>query len=390
VQTQTPDGMRVIVDTNYNTNGWQSMTTAPYYNATPVSTSYEEANPGTVDAETGYLYDGAGRKIAAIAYHLGTETWRTGYIYGGDFITTIPPPGATPTTIVTDARGRQTQLVRYHAGVPTDYVTDPASDYTNTTYTYTPAGRPATLTDPAGNSWSWRYDLLGRQTDAYDPDTGHTASTYDNVGNVRTTTNVDDGNKQSTYTYDNDNRKTGAYDTTAKSTLSTANQIAGWTYDTIKAGLPTSATSYSAGDVYTTTMLAYNNYGLPAATKVTLTGQDGALVPAAGYTTSYGYSISGLLTSRSDPAQGGLPQENIGTGRDKFGEPTSLASTSGAAWTYVSAVGYDHYGQPLRYTMPTSTRAMPRGRAETNRLHNAYSARSDGERPGCASTAASE
>jgi RHS repeat-associated protein len=354
VQTQTPDGMRVIVDTNYNTDGWQSMTTAPYYNANPVSTTHVEANPGTVDAETGYLYDGAGRKTTEIAYHLGTETWRTSYLYGGNFTTTMPPAGATPTTVVTDARGRQTHFVRYHAGAPPDYATDPPSAYTDTAYTYTPDGKPATLTDPAGNSWSWSYDLLGRQTDAFDPDTGHTVSTYDNVGNLKTVTNVSDGNKQTTYTYDNDNRKTATYDTTATSTLSTVNQIAGWTYDTIKKGMPTSSVSYSAGDVFTSSVLAYNNFGVPAATKVTLTGQDAALVPAAGYTTSYGYSISGLPTSQSDPTQGGLPQENLTIGRDTFGEPTRLTSTGGASWTYVSAVGYDHYGQPLRYTMPTS------------------------------------
>jgi RHS repeat-associated protein len=353
-QTQTPDGKRVVLDTNYNTNGWLAMTTAPYFNDSPVSATYVEANPGSVDAETAYLYDGAGRKTTEVAYHLGTETWRTSYLYGGNFTTTVPPAGATPTTVVTDARGRTTHLVRYHAGASTDYATAPPSAYADTVYTYTADGKPATLTDPAGNSWSWDYDLLGRQTDAVDPDTGHTVSTYDNVGNLTTVTKVDDRNKQTTYTYDDDNRKTGAYDTTATSTVSAANQIGGWTYDTVKKGLLTSAVSYSAGDVFTSTVLAYNNFGLPAATKITVTGQDAAIVPAAGYTTSYGYSITGLLTSQSDPAQGGLPQENITTGRDAFGEPTSLASTGGASWTYVAAVGYDHYGQPLRYTMPTA------------------------------------
>src|SRR5581483_4847279 len=182
------------------------------------------------------LYDGAGRRTADIAYALGTEAWRTTYSYGGNSTTTMPPAGATPTTTLVAARGHTTDLIAYHAGVPADYVNDPAADYTDTTYTYTSAGRPATQKDAAGTTWSWSYDLLGRQTDAYDPDTGHTTFAYDKVGNVTGVTNVDDAGKQTTFVYDAANRKTAAYDTTATSTLSPANQIAGWTYDTVKAG----------------------------------------------------------------------------------------------------------------------------------------------------------
>jgi hypothetical protein len=37
----------------------------------------------------------------------------------------VPPAGTPPTTIVTDARGRKTDLVTCHAGVPADYLADP-------------------------------------------------------------------------------------------------------------------------------------------------------------------------------------------------------------------------------------------------------------------------
>lgn len=353
VQTQTPDGGRVITDTNYNTDGWPSMTTDPYFNSGAVSTTYVEAAAGNVDSETGYLYDGVGRRTTVVAYHLGTETWRTSYLYGGNFTTTIPPAGATPTTTVTDARNRQTHLIGYHAGMPTDYLTDPPSDYTDTTFGYTPAGQPATEKDAAGNVWAWSYDLFGHQSDAYDPDSGHTRSTYDNAGHLTSVTNLSDGNKQTTYSYDADDRKTGVYDTTGNTSPSSANQIAGWTYDTVKSGRLTSTVTHSAGDVYTSTVRGYNGYGLPAAVLITLTGTDAAFIPSAGYTISYGYSPTGRPTGHQDPAMGGLPQENVITGYDNFGEPTSLGSTGGASWSYASAVGYNEYGQPLRYTMPT-------------------------------------
>ncbi len=40
------------------------------------------------------------------------------------------------------------------------------------------------MVDPAGNSWTWSFDVLGHQVSATDPDTGITTSTYDNVGNL--------------------------------------------------------------------------------------------------------------------------------------------------------------------------------------------------------------
>lgn len=353
VQTGTVDGNRDITDTYYNTDGQTSEATDPYYNANPVDTTLVQAQPGDVPSETGYTYDGDGRKTAAISYALGTQTWQTTYSYGGNFTTTVPPAGGTATTTVTNALGQQTDLIQYLAGQPTDYVTDPADDYTDTTYTYDPAGQKAGETDAAGNTWSWTHNLLGQQTDTYDPDAGHTANTYDNAGQLITST--DARGKQTTYVYDKDGRKTATYDTTSTQTLSSTNETASWIYDTIKKGMLTSSTSYSNGDTYTSSTLAYNTLGKPTATKVTLTGTDAALVPTAGYTTSYGYTFTGMLKTVNDPAMGGLPSETVTTGYDTHSEPISLAGTGGATWTYVSAIGYDQYGHPTQYTMPTAS-----------------------------------
>ncbi|MBR7828697.1 hypothetical protein KDK95_20480 [Actinospica sp. MGRD01-02] len=350
-QAQTVDGGRDITDVYYNTDGLESETTGQYYNSSAISTTYVQAQPGVVPSATGYTYDGDGRKTAMIAYALGTQTWQTTYSYGGDFATTVPPAGGTAQTVVTNARNEQTDLIQYLAGDPTNYLTDPVADYTDTKYTYFPNGKPATETDAAGNQWSWQYDLLGRQISATDPDTGTTESTYDNNGNVLTVT--DERGKQTTNNYDKDSRKVSSYDTTSTQTQSSGNEIASWTFDTIKKGMATSSTSYSNGDTYTSSVLGYNSLAKPQATKITLTGTDAGLVPTAGLTTTYGYTLTGSLSTQTDPAEGSLPTETLNYGYDEFGQPTSLKSTGGTTWTYVSAIGYDEFGDPLEYTMPT-------------------------------------
>jgi RHS repeat-associated protein len=353
VQQQTVDGGRLVTDTMYNTDGWKSESTDPYYNSGGVSPVMVQAQAGQVRSATGYAYDGAGRQTAAISYALGTETWRTTTSYGGNFTTTVPPAGGTATTSVTNARGQLTDLIQYHAGQPADYVHDPASAYDDTRYTYYPGGQKATQADPGGNAWSWQYDLFGDQTQAIDPDTGTSAATYDNVGQQLTST--DARGKKVTTSYDADGRVTATYDTTTTKTLSASNQLTGYTYDTLKKGYITSSTSYSGGDTYTYAVEAYSTLALPVATKVTLTGEGTTLVPAAGYVTSYGYGLTGTLTSQQDPASGGLPSEKITYGHDQFGHPTSVAGSGGASWSYVTATGYDEYGDPVNYTFGPST-----------------------------------
>lgn len=358
-QTATEDGGRDVVDTVYNTLGLASKTTSPYYDSAAPSSTLVQAQDGKIPAETATLYDGAGRKTTDIAYALGTQTWQTSYSYGGDSTTTVPPAGGTAQTVVTDARGNTTDLYQYHAGKPADPVNDPATDYSDTHYTYTPAGKQAGETDAAGNTWTWHYDLLGDQTSATDPDTGTTVSTYDNAGQLLTVT--DARNKQTSYTYDLDGRKTFAYDTTGGAAETTADEIGAWTYDTLKKGYPTASTSYTDGTTsaaVTSTVLGYNSFAQAAGEKTTLTGlpaAEAALAPAAGYITGYTYNPAGVQTGQQDPAEGGLPAETITTGYDNFEQPTSLTGSGGASWDYVSAIGYDEYGNVAQYSMGTTT-----------------------------------
>lgn len=352
-QTQTPDNGRDVTDTVYNTDGWESESTDPYYNASPITPTYVQSPADMVPSATGYSYDSAGRKLTATSYAAAVQTWQTSYAYTGNSTTTIPPAGGTPSTTLTDARGNTTDLLQYHAGVPAD-PTDPAADYSDTHYTYTPAKKLASVVDAAGNTWSYQYDLLGNRTVANDPDAGTTTNTYDPTGKLRTAT--DARGKQITTTYDADGRKTASYDTTGGATPSSANMTAAWTYDKSNnkatnkkaLGYPTASTSYSGGDVYTHTINEYTGQDNISYTTDTLTGQDAALLPSTGISVVDGYTPTGYQTGYSTPSVDGLPNETVTQDTDNFGEPTSLTSTVS---DFVMSTGYNPYGQPLQYTM---------------------------------------
>jgi RHS repeat-associated protein len=348
-QTQTPDGNRVVSDVIYNTNGQVSVTDDPYPTTGRPSGTLVQAQAGQVPSATAFLYDGANRRTTAIALLLADEQWRTRTRYDGEAITTIPPVGGTASTSFADARGNISELREYHAGVTPDPVHAVAADYDRTRYTYTPTGRPATLTDAAGNTWSRGYNLLGQETGSTNPDAGTVTSTYDHAGQLLTST--DGRGRQVTNTYDDDGRQTASYDTTGGHAPSTSNQLTARTYDTVKKGLPAITTSFSGGDTWTDSVLGYGPFGHATAVKTTLTGTDAGLLPATGLTVGYGFSTVGTPKTVTYPAFGGLPGEVVTTGLDNFGDPISLGSP---LWTSVSNIGYTQLGEPQQYTMPTA------------------------------------
>ncbi|HEY2698135.1 MAG TPA: RHS repeat-associated core domain-containing protein [Pseudonocardiaceae bacterium] len=364
-QTQTPYNPatssygRDITDTIYNTDGLESVSTDQYFNASPIAPTLVQAQVGDVPSEVGTTYDSDGRKTVETTYAHGIQTWQTSYSYGGDFTTTVPPSGEVATTKITDGRGRQTDLIQYHAGVPADPVSDPASDYSDTRTTYFPNDKEASVVDAAGNTWSYQYNLLDQQTVTNDPDSGTTTNGYDNAGQLMSTT--DARGKQTSTTHDLDGRKTASYDTTGGAAENASDEIASWGWDTAPGpngpavGYAASTTSISNGDTYTDTIDSYDPLAKPGKTTDKLTGTDAALVPSAGYDTSLVYDIAGNLITQKDPAAGGLKAESINTTYDQFGEPIALNSTSiGAQSIYVSSVGYNPYGNPVQYTLPAT------------------------------------
>jgi RHS repeat-associated protein len=344
-QDQTASGGTDVSDTSYDSDGWKALASDPYYVTGAPSGTLVAAASSSVPSQTGYVYDGDGRLTRQIAYALGAEAWETDTSYGGNYVTVVPPSGGTGETTFTDGRNLTTAIYQYHAGVPAS-PSDPAADYDQTSYTYTPAKQLAGITDAARNTWSYTYDLLGNQLTQADPDTGTATSTYDPAGQLMTVT--DARGKQLSYTYDADGRKTAEYDTTGGAAESSADQLASWTYDTLAKGQPTSSTAYQNGAPYTEQVTGYGSNGMPSGTETVIPAAQGAL--AGTYTQQDTYAPTGQLTSYTDSASGGLPAETVTTGYNSAGQADSLNGAS----AYVDSLSYTNVGLPLQYTMGSS------------------------------------
>ncbi|WP_280718256.1 polymorphic toxin-type HINT domain-containing protein [Kitasatospora sp. MAP5-34] len=340
---------RLISDTFYDSHGRAFKTNAPWYNADAgpggtlvVPNTTPQATDDQIPAQTVSTFDGQSRALSSTFVSMGVPQWSTFTAYpGADRTDVTPPSGAWPTSTVTDARGRTTELWQYSKPTPTG---NPA-DATVTRYTYQPDGKPDTRVDAAGNTWSYGYDLLGRQTSATDPDTGTTLQTYDNAGNLATTT--DARSKTLAYTYDLIGRKIGEY----AGSVSPANQLAGWAYDTVAKGHPSSSTRYvggASGSTYTTAVTKYDNSYRATSSTVTIPGSEIGQTGSFSYTTSSGYDrFTGNLNYTLLPAVGGLPAETASNTYDAYG---LLIQTAGKV-TYDLNTGYDAFGRPQRTTV---------------------------------------
>src|SRR5690606_22321548 len=256
-QIQAPGGGRSIVDTGYDERGLLERVTRPYYDTTNAPPDTTLVGPGQpqVPGVIEYLYDGAGRVTDEVFLRLGSEAWRTSYAYGGDRVHTTPPEGGTATTTISDARGQVLALRQYHGPAPT-------GGYDETTYTYTERGELATVTDPAGNTWSYTYDQRGRRIEAVDPDAGVTTTTYDDAGQVVTTT---DGRGVTLgYTYDDLGRRTSVRDGSPTGPLR-----AEWVYDTLPGGVGmlTRSIRHHDGEEYVSEVVGYDSGGRPTGTR---------------------------------------------------------------------------------------------------------------------------
>ncbi|SNT63107.1 YD repeat-containing protein, partial [Actinomadura meyerae] len=162
-QVPAPNG-RLITDTFYDERGQVTKSYAAYPAAgAPETALFGVGTPGNVETQTRTEYDGLGRPTVEKAMkgngsQPAQELWRTTYSYGGGNRTSITPPdGGTPTAQITNARGQVIERRQYKASTPT-------GEFDATTYTYTPAGEIASVTDPSGNTFTTTYDLRGRKT----------------------------------------------------------------------------------------------------------------------------------------------------------------------------------------------------------------------------------
>ncbi|MYR56501.1 RHS repeat protein, partial [Streptomyces sp. SID625] len=317
---------RIVTETLYDTRGnpWKSY--AAYYTDGAPSATLTKAADNTVPAMTQNVYDGLGRVTDTIASTYADEKYRFKTVYDGDRTTVIPPKGGTATTVVTDARGRTTDRLEYTDAART------ASQKTH--YTYGKFDEPLTVTDPAGNVWTYTFDARGQQTDVDDPDKGKSHTAYDELGNPVTATDA------------RGITLTNGYDALGRRTsLKKGNALlAEWTYDTVAKGQPASSTRYLDGKKYVSTADSYNDAYQPTSTTVTIPAEAGA--SAGTYNWTYGYNdYTGQQTWIKHPAVGNLPSERQAT---VYGQGNLPEKTAAGLITLVNATSHDVFSRPLR------------------------------------------
>ncbi|MEU8543768.1 ricin-type beta-trefoil lectin domain protein [Streptomyces sp. NPDC048717] len=234
----------------------------------------------------------------------------------------------------------------------------PAANAT-TSYTYTPGGQVDTVKDNAGNTWSNTYDFLGQKLSQSDPDTGTgTFDKYDVAGNLLQAT--DPRGQVVSFTYDWNNRRTGEYSGPWQATPDPAKQQAGWVYDTLAKGYPTSSTRYvggAAGKAYTKAVTGYNQAYQPLGNTLTIPAAEGfaaagqSAAPTSGsvtYTLAVVYTPTiGLLSTTHYQADGKLPTEDVDYGYTQQGTLDTFGGYINAANTpaYLSNTVHDAFGR---------------------------------------------
>ncbi|MFE4855950.1 RHS repeat-associated core domain-containing protein [Streptomyces sp. NPDC056670] len=317
---------RLVTETLYDSRGFTRKSYSAYYADGAPSATLVAGDDSKVPAATENTFDGTGRVTAAIARKYGAEQWRTTTVYDGDRTTVVPPQGGTATTKVTDALGRQTELLQYTDAART------ASQ--STTYTYGKYDTPVRVTDPAGNTWSYTFDNRGQQTVADDPDKGRTTTTYDDLGRAVTTT--DARGVTLTTGYDKIGRKT--------SLKQGSTTLASWTYDTLAKGRLTSSSRFVDGAEYTTATGGFNDRYQPTSTQVTIPAAAGGL--AGSYSWTYGYNAqTGTPDWTLDPAIGDIPSERV---TPEYNSDDLPIRTTRAGAVLASNTTYDVYSRPVR------------------------------------------
>lgn len=327
VQTQDPSSNSgsVITDTAYDEQGRTSLKNNSYWasGTKPSASLFVPVSQQQIQSSTEFEYDAVGRTTATVANSYGKEQYRTTNRYvGADEVDTTPPQGGTPNTTFTNSLGQKTLLRQYLAASPT-------GTHQDTRYTYDGRGDMASMTDPAGNRWTWTFDPVGNKTSATDPDTGTTTYTYDNAGNVLSS--KDARGVVISDVYDVLDRKTAEYSGGTDGAL-----LSSWTYDTVRTGALTASSSYvgsapgAPGAAYTTAVTSYDTAGRPTEQTTTIPATASAFGGTT-YSTKQTYNQDGSPSATTMPAVGGLAAERVTTTYDALGLPSSLSGTKSYA-----------------------------------------------------------
>ncbi|MFC7529245.1 RHS repeat-associated core domain-containing protein [Actinoplanes sp. GCM10030250] len=310
-----------------------------------------------VPRQTVRVYDGAGRITNEIQLSEGAEKWRTTTSYHGTHTAVTPPQGGIGVTTYTDSRDRTTAVREHHGRTPT-------GGYDETKMTYHPAGKLATVVDASGNTWSYTYDIRGRQTQGSDPDQGTTITTYNLKDQAETVKDAE--NRVVATTYDDLGRRTSMRDGTITGAVR-----ASWTYDTpYKGATATSTRNVTANGVtsaYVRTLVSVDAEYRPKLTRVTIPAAEGAL--AGTYDSDRTYKADGSPATVVLPAAGGLAKETVTYEYDDvYGTAARLkAGYTGAAY-YVNQATYTSLYEPS--TVNRSTQLTGAGFVSSARYYD--------------------
>ncbi|MYU21839.1 polymorphic toxin-type HINT domain-containing protein [Streptomyces sp. SID8352] len=347
-QSPTPQGGRLLTDTRYDTRGLAHETYADIFDNTKTPNStYTRAEYGRAPRQAETVFDGAGRPTVSTLYVNGTKKWSTTTSHTGDSTATTGLTGGSAQRTVTDIRGRTVET-RSYAGVnpaDADFGTGPGVSHRATKFTYAVDGRQKGITGPDGAQWAYGYDLFGRRTSAQDPDTGTSTTQYDTLDRVTGTT--DSRGKTVLSAYDEADRVTGTW----AGSRTDANQLTGFTYDTLLKGLPSTSTRYVGGKngaAYTQAVTAYDSMSRAIKSELRLPASDPFVVAGQPATLAFEthYNIPGQVQQTKAPALGGLASEILGLEYDGLGNLTEIG-------VYLSAIDYSALGQPQMLTRGT-------------------------------------
>ncbi len=350
-QSPTPQGGRLLTDTRYDTRGLAYETYADIFDTTSTPNgTYTRAEYGEAPTQTETVFDGAGRATTSTLYVYGVKKWSTSTSYTGDSVATTAVNGGSAKRTITDVLGQTTESRVYAGESPADaaFGPGPGASFAATRFTYTLDGKQKSITGPDGAKWTYGYDLFGRQSSTDDPDKGTTTSEYNALDQVIKSTDARGTSILSAY--DVLGRVTGTW----SGTKTDANQLTGYTYDTLLKGLLTSSTRYvggKTGQAYTSTVTAYDSLDRATSTQLRLPDSDPFVQAGESATLAFesNYAIDGTLRVTGEPAMGGLPSELIDYGYDGLGNVTDFGGATG----YLLDVTYSALSQPQQLTFGT-------------------------------------
>ncbi|GAA3001191.1 polymorphic toxin-type HINT domain-containing protein [Actinokineospora diospyrosa] len=339
---------RVVAETVYDSHGWVVRSHNRYVTTGAPSTTLVSVPDASVDDRTVTGYDAAGRSTSQTSYQGATAKATATTVYGGDRTTTFPPTGGVIRTVITDARGNNTELRDYKTPPTVTGNVVTGGTAVATTFHYNALNQLDRSTDAVGDKWEYEYDFLGRRVGLTDPDTGHSTTAYDAAGQITATT---DGRGQ-VLSYDNDvlGRRTAEYSGVGAGRV----KLASWAFDTATGGVGklASTTRYTANGNYLVGVSGYNSLGLPQNNVVQVPTYDTGLNGL--YTTTFSYTTTGQPTGVALPTKGGLPGEAITFVVNKYGNP---AETRSNVWDYVSGSTYSAYGEGAQYQLSSGNNA---------------------------------